>query len=139
MYGLNKRGITLGINTKKYERKETVPVFCFAASCTASPSEVFHLNVVFVVSKGQGQVQNKKSLKERSGGSEASYSVAVLLLWMGRVMKKEKGNANSQRGKYMPRIFAIPSTMGGEGSVGKCYSFGKRSYLLLFMLCKQKT
>jgi hypothetical protein len=57
-----------------------VPVFCFAALSTSSPSEVFHLNVVFVVSKGQGQVQNKKSLKERSGGSKASYSIAVLLL-----------------------------------------------------------
>jgi hypothetical protein len=58
---------------------------------------------------------------------------------MGRVMKKEKGNANSQRGKCMPRIFAIPSTMGGEGSAGKCYNFGKQSCLLLFKLCKQKT
>jgi hypothetical protein len=40
------------------------------------------LNVAFVVSKGQGQVQSKKILKERIGGSAAGC-IAVLLLRKG--------------------------------------------------------
>ena len=63
-----------------------VPILCFIVLCIYSPSQVFHLNVAFVVSKGQGQVQSKKSLKEHSGGSAAGYNTVALLLRRERVM-----------------------------------------------------
>ena len=63
-------------------------------------------------------------MKESSGSRDACY-IAVFLFRMGRVIGKR--NANSQRGKCMPRIFAMHNTLGGKSSIGKCYSFGKQN------------
>lgn len=64
----------------------------------------------------------------------AAAEHAVLLLRIRRVMKKR--NANSQRGKCMPRIFAILNSMGGEGSVGRLRVWKAH---FLSNLCRQKT